>query len=365
MKGRGRPPRELEAIPDHDAIDGVPVPRESFGPIHGHAAVEDTFLNAIHDGRLHHAWLLCGPQGIGKATMAYRVARYLLNANEGTLPDPRPSTLDTPTHSPATSLITAQAHPDFVVLRREVSGDRGTVDAAIRKERVSAAVSLMQSTAAYGGWRIVLIDSIDDLNRSSANALLKIIEEPPPQALFLMVSHGTRAILPTIRSRCRRLQFSPLPTPTVAAITQGFGAPFAQMPADAHLEAARRGEGSVGKALSFLNPATAQFRGKVERILDGLPTLGPADAQEIAELVNGKTLQRPLDVFVDVLQSHLYGSVHRLAAAGDIQMLAARAELWDKLAKSAREVDIFNLDRRPFVLSALADCAALERRANG
>lgn len=365
MKARARPARDAEPALDHDAIEGVPVPREHVGPLLGQDAAEHAFLDAIQDGRLHHAWLLGGQKGIGKATLAYRVARYLLARDAAALETRSITTLDAPDDNPAAALIMAQAHPDFVVLRREVSADRGTVDAAIRKQRVSAAVSLMQSTAAYGGWRIVLIDSIDDLNRSSANALLKIIEEPPPRALFLLVSHGSRPVLPTIRSRCRPLMLNALATPTIATITQRFGGPFAHLSAEAHLAAAERGDGSVSKALSFLNPAAAQFRGKLDRLLAGLPALSPADAQEIAELVNGKSLQQPLDLFVDALQSHLRADLHRRAEAGDMRQLAARAELWDKLARTAREVDVFNLDRRPFVLSVLADCAALERRASG
>src|SRR3712207_3881883 len=167
---------EIGAEPD--ALPGVPHPREQFN-LFGHEEAERAFLDGWAAGRLHHAWLIGGPQGIGKATLAYRIARFLLAGNEG-MPA-RPDTLAIPAGHPAARQVMALSHPNLSVLRRAPATDKKGPSATIPVDAVRRALAMFGSTAADGGYRVCIVDSAEDLTISSANALLKVIEEPPPR----------------------------------------------------------------------------------------------------------------------------------------------------------------------------------------
>src|SRR5205085_4519174 len=185
---------------------------------------ELAFLNAIAAGRLHHAWLLGGARGIGKATLAYRVARYLL-AGEGRVAVSQ-TTLDLEPSHPIARQVAARSHPDLAVVRRGLRKDGKGYSTEIAVEHVRRALELFGSTAGRGGYRICIVDAADDLNASSGNALLKVIEEPPPRSLFLIVSHNPQRLLPTIRSRCRKLMLRPLAEADLRSAIRSLGAPW-------------------------------------------------------------------------------------------------------------------------------------------
>ncbi|MBI4725474.1 MAG: XRE family transcriptional regulator, partial [Rhodomicrobium sp.] len=176
----------------------------------GHSAADETFLRAFRAGTLHHAWLLIGEQGIGKATFAYRAARFLLSRGEPAgIPD-QAETLAISASHPAARQIAAGAHPSLFVLG-EASGAAPSSSSigveAVRKLRA------FLSLTSPGGWRAMIVDPANDLTIASANALLKAIEEPPPRTVFFLISHGAAAVMPTIRSRCVKLAFRPLNRP--------------------------------------------------------------------------------------------------------------------------------------------------------
>ncbi|MEM0943982.1 MAG: DNA polymerase III subunit delta', partial [Pseudomonadota bacterium] len=203
---------EVPILPDQ--VPGAPHPRETVRLI-GQAAAEAAFLAAWGEGRLHHAWLLRGPEGIGKATLAYRIARAILA--EGPGEDPGlfggptvPETLEVPAHCPIGARIRAGSEPRLSVLRLGLNERTGKPRAQIVVDDVRAVKSFLQLSAADGGWRAVIIDPGDALNRSAANAILKFLEEPPARTLILLVSHAPGGLLPTIRSRCRTLDLAPL-----------------------------------------------------------------------------------------------------------------------------------------------------------
>ena len=184
--------------------------------LYGHADAERTLLEAYQSTRMAHAWLIGGPPGIGKATLAYRLARFVLAH-----PDPK-----APAVQAATSLaidpenlvarrIAAQAQGDLLVLERVINEQTGKLYTVIRVDDVRRSVSFFGSTAGEGGWRIAIVDAVDELQREGANALLKVLEEPPARTLLLLVSHAPGRELPTIRSRCRRLLLRPLETEDV------------------------------------------------------------------------------------------------------------------------------------------------------
>ena len=196
--------------PEVDRLEGVAHPRETMSLI-GQDTAEATFLDAYKSGRFPHAWILAGPEGIGKATFAYRAARFVLSH-----PDPRAAevqqaqSLAVPADAPATRRILAQSHTSLFVLRRQWNAEKKSMPTVIPAELARKAVSFFGTTAGEGGWRVCIVDSAEDLNLYGANALLKIVEEPPPRCLFLIVSHLPGRLLPTIRSRCRMLQLRTL-----------------------------------------------------------------------------------------------------------------------------------------------------------
>ena len=187
-----------------------PSPRETI-VLYGHAEAEQTLLAAYRSLRFPHAWLIAGPAGIGKATLAYRMARFMLAH-----PDPfAPSVLGAKSlhvdaDHPVARRIAAQAQPDLLVLERTINEKTGKLRQDIQVDDVRRTVAFFGSTAGEGGWRIAIVDAVDELNPSGANALLKILEEPPRRAALLLVSRSAARLLPTMRSRCRVLALRPL-----------------------------------------------------------------------------------------------------------------------------------------------------------
>ena len=185
--------------------------------LYGHVDAERALLDAYRGNRLPHAWLISGPPGIGKATLAYRMARFVL-AN----PDPRAplvqsaSSLQVDPEHPVSRRIAAQTQADLLVLERTINEKTKKLRQDIQVDDVRRSVAFFGSTPGEGGWRVAIVDAVDELNTSGANALLKVLEEPPRRALLLLVSHSSVRVLPTIRSRCRLLALRPLAADDVA-----------------------------------------------------------------------------------------------------------------------------------------------------
>ncbi len=182
-----------------DRLAGAPHPRESSTLI-GHESVEADLLNAWKANRLPHALLLGGAQGIGKATLAYRLARFVLAGGRSDARD-----LSIPQDHPVSRQVASLSHPDLLVLRRVKGEDQKNISQVIRVADTRRIASFFGSTSAYGGWRVCIVDAIEEMNAESANAILKMLEEPPARSLFILVSHTPGRLLPTIRSRCRHV----------------------------------------------------------------------------------------------------------------------------------------------------------------
>jgi DNA polymerase-3 subunit delta' len=338
-----RDPDDVEA----GDLAGLPRPRETARLV-GHAQAEAAFATAHAAGRLHHAWLIAGPQGIGKATLAYRVARRLLA-------DPEGFSAVAPDH-PVARKVAALSHPNLVALRRHRAPGTKTLPTRIPVDAVRRALDLFGSTAGNEGWRICIVDSAEDLNANSANALLKMLEEPPPRALFLILAHAPGRLLPTIRSRCRMLSLRPLAEAEVAEVVSGFPESFARPDAEALARAAALAEGSVARAVAMLDPVRAGIVAETEtllarrahpdwtRVLALAERLAGRDAEPLFEAAQ-ETVQR-------VVSAELQARRHEPPAR-----LAALVEVCDKFARAAREAAIYNLDRRPVVLALFADLA--------
>src|SRR4030088_548050 len=180
-------------------------PRETTA-LFGHCDAEMALLNAYRSGRIPHAWLIGGAQGIGKATLAYRMARFVLAHRKPLASDvQRAETLHIDPNDPVARHVAAGAHGGLLTLERTLNG-KGVMRTGITVYETRGTISFFGSTAAVEGWRVCIVDTVDELNPNAANALLKVLEEPPHQSLFLLVSHAPARILPTIQSRCRKLQ---------------------------------------------------------------------------------------------------------------------------------------------------------------
>jgi DNA polymerase-3 subunit delta' len=215
-------------------------------PLHGHSEAVTAFRAAHASGRLHHAWLLTGPEGIGKALFADKAALRVLA--EGAGPPVAAPGLDVPDEHRIAKLVAAGSHPDLMRLERLTKESGAELARSITVDQVRGLSRLFATTATFSPWRVVVIDAIDDLERAAANALLKSLEEPPANSLFLLVSHAPERLLPTIRSRCRQLRLSPLEPDAMTSALRG-AAPEAEE--DEIRELAAIGEGSPGRALAF------------------------------------------------------------------------------------------------------------------
>lgn len=343
-----------------DRFPGAPHPRERSRLI-GQDAAEETFLSAFKSGKLHHAWLIGGPQGVGKATFAYRAARFLL-ANGGG--QTGADSLFVPPDHPVARNVAVLSHPDMAVLRRTPAGDKKGPSSIIPVDAVRAALHTFASTAGAGGWRVCIVDEAGDLNASGANALLKVLEEPPPRSIFLIVSHAPGRLLPTIRSRCRQLTFPLLSESAVIDIMADLGPPWSSLARQELEAAAGRGEGSVWRALEFAAPETRALVSTIENLLDALPRLETAAIMGLAETLSGKDAADDFQVACDIVHGWLAARIRARAGEGAAR-LAPLVEVWEKIAHSVREADIFNLDKRPVILSMFGELSDAVRRSGG
>ncbi|MBF9031004.1 DNA polymerase III subunit delta', partial [Rhodobacterales bacterium HKCCE3408] len=207
-------------IPEPDAIPGVPHPRLT-PRVFGHGAAEADFLSAFNSGRLHHAWMLTGPRGVGKATLAWRMARFLLATEPGGGLFGAPDSLDTDPADPVARRVAALSEPRLFLLRRGLNEKTGKHYREITIDETRRLRGFFQLSAGDGGARAVIVDAADEMTTAAANALLKVLEEPPARATLFLVCHQPARILPTIRSRCRTLRLAPLgPDDLASALSQ-------------------------------------------------------------------------------------------------------------------------------------------------
>jgi len=225
----------------------IPKPRENDYFV-GQAAAEHAFLKSWASGRLHHAWLLSGPRGVGKATLAYRIARFVLSGGPPGLFGAAEIGLDVPSEALIFRQVRSGGHPDFLTIERTADEDTKRVRSVIIVDHVRQISEFLHLKAAHGGWRVVIVDEAERMNQNAAGALLKILEEPPQRALLLLTSHVPGRLLATIRSRCRQIALATLNERTVSDLLDRYAAD--QNAADRMLLAKISG-GSIGRALDM------------------------------------------------------------------------------------------------------------------
>jgi len=303
---------------------------------------EEAFLDALERGRLHHAWLLCGVEGSGKATFAYRAARRLLGAQA----DPSRGPLGASPHDPVSRLIAAQSHPDLLVLERAVEG--GKTKKAISVDQARQLPEFFSKSPSQAKHRVAIIDAADDLNINAANALLKILEEPPESGVLFLVTHSPGRLLATIRSRCRRLSLPIWPEAKLAELVQQ----RTQVSWEDAEAAASMAGGSPGAALSLASGPLFEMDQLARQIVDGAG-LDRKEELDIAGSFRGAEGTAKFEALMD----QLIASTKRRAAESGGREGSRWAELWSRLSELPERAAGLNMDKGDVLLGALADIA--------
>ena len=315
-------------------------PRDSFS-LEGMDEPAAALEAALDRGRLHHAWLLTGPEGVGKASFAYRAARWLLGARL----DPAYGPLGTSPEDAVARLVSSQSHPDLLVLEREPDKKAIPVDEA---RRLPEFFSKSPSLAPY---RVAIIDAADDLNVNSANAVLKTLEEPPPRGVLFLVSHSPGRLLPTIRSRCRRLAFRPWPEQRLR--------PFIEDRLGLSGAAAERlavmAKGAPGRALALAAADALALDAAAGELLERLPGADEAALVAMADRFRGGEGQTRFGLLIERLADRVHEAAIAEGAAGRTEGLDAWARAWTRLEAIPGEAEALNLDRADAFWSVLAD----------
>jgi DNA polymerase-3 subunit delta' len=333
----------------------APHPRATAA-LFGHAGAEAALLAAYRSGRVPHAFLLVGAKGIGKATLAYRMARFVLAHPDPAAPDVQAATsLAVDANQPVARRIAAQAQGDLLILERTLN-DKGVLRQQIAVDDVRRTVSFFGSTAGEGGWRIAIVDAVDELNRSSANALLKVLEEPPRRAMLLLVSHSAARVPATLRSRCRIVPLRPLaPADVAAALAVATG----QQASDPDIiAAAAAADGSVARGMALLDEDALALRQRALDLLDRLPSLDAGALHALGEALAG-TDPQPLAAFVDTVNAWLSQRLDH--APGEVGRLVRLAEASERINQAARDAETYNLERKPLVFGVFGLLAEATR----
>lgn len=321
--------------------------------LRGHAAAEALLTEAMRSGRMHHAWLITGPSGIGKATLAFRFARCLL---AGGVPGP---TLAVPESHPVFHRVAAGSHADLLTVEREWDPKRKRLRGEIVVDDVRRVAEFLRRTPAEGGWRVVVVDGAEDLNRNAANALLKVLEEPPERAILLLVCTASGRMLPTIRSRCRRLRLATLDAADMGALLQIY---LPELDGTGRDRLIGLAEGSPGRALQLAEGDGVSYADMVGDILAALPGLRPEGVLLRAHAL-ADTLGRQEDgfaTFMELLRASLATAV-RDAARGRAEpdrLIATRpldawVDVWHALGRLQDETEFLYLDKRQALVNGL------------
>ena len=338
---------EIEERPVADRIEGVATPAECRHVI-GHDAAMEKLTGSYRSGRLHHAWLLSGPRGIGKASFAFNFAKYVFSH-----PDPATAAeLYDPESIPETihRQVAQGGHPELLHLTRPWDEKGKRFKTQLSVEEVRRTLSFYGMTAGAGGWRITIVDAADDMNASAANALLKILEEPPKRSLFFVITHAAGGLLPTIRSRCQLLPMHPLAPEDVSTVLDGMDV---QASDNDRQRAAVLSEGSVRRAIQLMRGEVLAEYASFESLMKANAKGDGTDwvaAHKIAESVSRRGQEDAYLLFIDLVTGWI-GQQVRANAQSSPEALAGWAEVWDKASRSVALADAFNLDKKQVILS--------------
>lgn len=335
-----------------DVQPGCLPPRERYA-LFGHGDAEAEFARAWQSGRLHHAWMITGPRGVGKATLAWRAARRVLGAASMLEDGP----LGSSPRDPVCKQIEAGACPDLLLLRRPWDDKRKRWRAEITVEEARRAPHFFEkSSGAKGGWRVCIVDSADEMNTNAANALLKTLEEPPQRGVLFLIAHAPGRLPATIRSRCRRLDLRPPAAEETAAwLTQNSGAG-----SETAIAAARLAGGAPGRALALHVCGGVDLAREVETLVERGASAGEAEMRRLAERVSGKGGEELRGLFYEALGNALRRQARERAQRGEDT--EAWLTAWRDLNALVRDADALYLDPKQSALAALGLARNAARR---
>lgn len=360
-----------------DAIDDIPDIDGDFPPrltrtLVGHERPMEEFIAAAQGGRMPHAWLLCGPQGVGKASFAYLVARAMLSHTSPA----QISQLSPAMDSEAARLLETSIHPDMYVLKRSYNEKTDKFRGDISVEDTRVLKKAFELSSARGGWRVAIIDAIDEVTRNGVNALLKLIEEPPEKCLFLIVCHHPGRVLDTIRSRCRQLHFNALDEPELQQIIAG---KLEGVDPNEAAAAAFLADGSAGRALALSDNGGFDLYRDMVGVMAGLPQLDVEQLHGFANRFGARAAPESFALFCYLLAGWLHRYARALSTGQTFQPvfegeaeLATRlmggqlplepaVSLWEKLQQQTRAIEALNLDKKQAVLDWFGDLADATR----
>jgi DNA polymerase-3 subunit delta' len=361
---------EESGFPESDALAGYPHPRKQR-VLFGHSAEAASLAEAARSGRLHHGLLISGPKGVGKATLAWRLARALLSHRSDSIPND----LSAPPQDKAALLIDALAHPDAMSIRRPWDEKAKRHKTEIPVDEVRKLVAFFGRHAAQGGWRIAIVDAAEEMSRAAENALLKTLEEPPPRALIVLIANAPGALLPTTRSRCRKLTLKQLPKPDMERALEHLGQASKDQ---SNAVLAALAEGAPGRALALGQGDALALYADAVRLLGSLgrPDIGVVTT--VADRLARPAAADSYRLFLDLLGQLLRWMV--MAKAGHPQALEALGKdgqflrqacqrpsldrltaLWDTWSASFLRADALNLDKRHAIAEAFLEAEAALR----
>lgn len=339
-----------------DVIDGAIPPKENT-KLFGHSASESFLASAYKTGKVHHAILLEGPQGIGKATLAFKFANHILSNPEY---DQAPDSLADPDEdSPVYKQIAGGASHNLMHIKCETDPKTGKVKSAITVDDIRKTGRFFSQTSGSNNWRIAIIDVADDLNRSAANAILKILEEPPKRALFLVLSHSPGRLLPTIRSRCLSIRLKPLDDEPLAKALTHLDA-LRDLDQDNIKQLLHLSDGSVSRALTVLNYGGAELIQTFNEIIAPNSTVDRKTTHKLCESLASRDQDVSYNFFVEHMISHVMNLAKQAAHNGQSQKASKLAELSGKLTQHKLESDTYNLDRKQTLLSLFSMMDAVQ-----
>jgi len=363
-----------------DRLLDFPHPRE-VSHFLGHRDQIQSLRSALDSNRFPHAWIFSGPDGIGKATLAYRLARTLLKNPPGTKNENTPGqpALEIPENDIVFQQVAAQSHPGLKVIKRPYDQKKKRLKTEITVDEIRAMRSIFNRTTVDGGWRVAMIDTADEMNRNAANALLKLLEEPPANSAIILISHQSGKLLPTIRSRCRMLQFNPLEEKHVAQILEEHSGSNFNLTTDERTTITRLAHGSAGKALQLASGSGLKAHENLMSLLESLPHLDGAKAHQIAEQLNRRDAREEYNFFRQLLCEWLNSFV-RFCTTGEGAHLPKREydlcqrlglsvdlepwlEVWEKTQTSFTQADILNLDKRQLLLTVFFQLETAAKQA--
>lgn len=381
MAGLFDDPDHREPHGEEGPGDGLPAcPPRANPTLIGHEKAEKLLLSAFLSGRFPHAVIIGGPRGIGKATLAFRLARFLLaqggaEGGGGLFESASPDSLALSPDHPVFKRVASAGHADLLTIERETDPKTKRLRGEIVVQDTRAIASFLRLTSAEGGSRIVIVDGADEMNRNAANALLKILEEPPANAFLLLVSHHPGRLLPTIRSRCRFLGLQPLPEEEVSLM---LARRHPELAAEDRALLARLSEGSIGRALELAGTGGLDLYRQLIGLLTQLPELDAVALHAFADRMARPDAADACRTMSELMTGWLARMV-RQAATGEgeetadareaaaFRRLAARrgldqwVEVWEKIARLFLQADGLNLDRKQVVLNAFFALEAASR----